>query len=217
MLKQNYPNGYHISKGADDIYWILNEGEEYKGKLSTDLNKAKAKAEEKIGYVPDVVIWHRRSLEKFTYTAPPKQLDDHISTYQFHIDQIKFDEYKKSIKDKYSKFSHIANVGDKVNLELTITEIFNYPIYIEGRLNAVMGYGHKFVDKNNNKLIYFGNSKQFLQEVEDSYNLKEIYKVGDKISVKATVKEHTTDIKDVDSKTEIGMPLTVLQRPKVIK
>ena len=65
MLKQNNPNGYHISKGSDDIYWILNEGEDYRGKLSTDLKKAKVKAKEKIGYVPDVVIWYRKNWEKF--------------------------------------------------------------------------------------------------------------------------------------------------------
>ena len=83
MLKQNYPNGYHISKGADDIYWILNEGEDYKGKLSTDLNKAKAKAEEKIGYVPDVVIWHRKSWEKFTYGVADRSASVRIPTKTF--------------------------------------------------------------------------------------------------------------------------------------
>tara|TARA_R100001443_G_C3326662_1_gene171386 strand:- start:38 stop:730 length:693 start_codon:yes stop_codon:yes gene_type:complete len=220
MLKQNYPNGYHISKGADDIYWILNEGEEYKGKLSTDLNKAKAKAEEKIGYVPDVVIWHRRSWEKFTYIAPLKQHEDHISTYKFYIEQIEFNKYKKSIEDKYSKFSHIGNVGDRLNLELTITEIFTYPIQIEFFPYTITGYGHKFVDQNNNKLIYFGASKEFIEKYTDEDDFKkekEIYKVGDKITVKATIKEHTTDIKDVDSETQIGMPLTIIARPKINK
>ena len=220
MYRNDIPSGWHISKGADSVFFILNNGEDYYGKLSTDLETAKLKANKKLGFDVPVKIWLRlgNSSNSFVEEKRLVQLDNHISTYQIHNDKIKFEEYKKSIIDKYSKFSHVANVGDKVNLELTITEIFTYPIHTERWV--ITGYGHKFVDKDNNKLIYFGNSKQFLEEYETEYEttrLREIYKVGDKISVKATVKEHTTDIKDIDSKTKIGMPLTVLQRPKVIK
>jgi len=38
---ENIPNGYHISKGADNVFYILNDGEDYLGKLSTDLSTAK--------------------------------------------------------------------------------------------------------------------------------------------------------------------------------
>jgi hypothetical protein len=33
--------GYHISKGADDIYWILNDGDFFIQNLSKDLDIAK--------------------------------------------------------------------------------------------------------------------------------------------------------------------------------
>jgi hypothetical protein len=199
MLKQNYPNGYHISKGADDIYWILNEGEDYKGKLSTDLNKAKAKAEEKIGYVPDVVIWHRKSWEKFTYIAPPKQHDSHINIYNNHLEKIKLDILKK----QYAKYIHIGTIGEKVNLQLTVSEIFTY--YAKTERWDILTYCHKFIDQNGNHLIYFGNSKQFVSDNNSNF------KVGDKITVKATIKDHS---QERDNKY---IPLTVLQRPSVVK
>jgi|TARA_R100000479_G_C6336988_1_gene183768 hypothetical protein len=218
MREQNIPTGWHISKGADSVFFILNNGENYYGKLSTDLETAKLKAKQKLGFDVPVNIWHRFGWKKVEKTERLPFQFDHIDTHIAYINKIEFEEYKKSIKNKYSKFSHVGNVGDKLDLELTITEIFTYPIQTERWI--VTGYGHKFVDKDNNKLIYFGNSKQFLEEYETEYEtikLREIYKVGDKISVKATIKEHTTDIKDIDTKTQIGMPLTVLARPKVNK
>ena len=218
MREQNIPTGWHISKGADSVFFILNNGEDYYGKLSTDLETAKLKAKQKLGFDVPVKIWLRLGHSSNSYVEQEKlvQFEDHILTHKSHINKIKFEEYKKSIKDKYSKFTHVGNVGDKLDLELTITEIFTYPIQTERWV--ITGYGHKFVDKDNNKLIYFGNSKQFLEEYETEYEtikLREKYKVGDKISVKAMIKEHTTDIKDIDTKTEIGMPLTVLARPKI--
>ena len=45
---QNIPSSYHISKGADNIYYILNDGETYICKLSKDLSKAQKIATDKI-------------------------------------------------------------------------------------------------------------------------------------------------------------------------
>jgi hypothetical protein len=205
MLKQNYPNGYHISKGADDIYWILNEGEDYKGKLSTDLNKAKAKAEEKIGYVPDVVIWHRRSWEKFTLVKTPVYLEQHVLDYFSNIEKL---ETAKKIKEAKDKYSYVGDVGDILDLELTITKIFGF--------DSNYGYclAHKFKDADNNSLIYFGNSKQLC----NNYDSK--FKEGDKITITAEIKRHTKDQRDFvfdNGFDQVMKPLTVLSKPKLIK
>ena len=205
MLKQNYPNGYHISKGSDDIYWILNEGEDYRGKLSTDLNKAKAKAEEKIGYVPDVIIWHRKSWEKFTYVKKPDYSEQHILDYFSNIRKL---ETANKIKEAKDKFSHVGDVGDILDLELTIIKIFGF--------DSDYGYclAHKFQDADGNSLIYFGNSKQLI----DGYDSK--FKVGDKISITAEIKRHTKDQRDFvfdNGFDQVMKPLTVLSKPKLIK
>ena len=36
MFIDNIPSGYHISKGAEGIFYILNDGKTYISKLSTD-------------------------------------------------------------------------------------------------------------------------------------------------------------------------------------
>jgi len=205
MLKQNYPNGYHISKGADDIYWILNEGEDYKGKLSTDLNKAKAKAKEKIGYVPDVVIWHRRSWEKFTLVKTPVYSEQHVLDYFSNIEKLETDKKIKEAKDKYS---YVGDVGDILDLELTITKIFGF--------DSNYGYclAHKFKDADNNSLIYFGNSKQLCSDCDSKF------KEGDKITITAEIKRHTKDQRDFvfdNGFDQVMKPLTVLSKPKLIK
>ena len=233
MDKNNIPSGYHISKGSDNVFFILNDGEDYLKKLSTNYDTAKKLAVKLIKeHDPDFFkdgnklitsIWNRNKWQK---EQKPKWLPynfTHIYTYNRYLNKIRLDNKKQELTKKYSKFSHIANVGDKVDLELTITEIFKYPIHIEFFPYTITGYGHKFTDQNNNQLIYFGNSKTFVEKykamVGDSEfeRVRAIYEVGNKITVKATIKEHTTDIKDVDSETEIGMPLTVITRPKINK
>ena len=228
MIKDNIPSGYHISKGATNDFFILNDGEHFIRNLSKNFLEAKSKAIKLIkkndpdffkdGNKLTVNIWNR-----FEWQKKPKLLwlpfhFDHIDTHNNYLAKIRLENKKQELTKKYSKFSHIANVGDKVDLELTITEIFTYPIYTEFSDRAICGYCHKFTDKNNNKLIYFGASKAFVEKYKtenDSIRDREIYKVGDKITVKATIKEHTIDKKDVDSETEIGMPLTVIARPKI--
>jgi len=230
MYNINIPSGYHISKGATNDFYILNDGDIFIRNLSKNLSEAKSKAVELIkendpdffkdGNKLVVSIWNRNS---WSQEQRPKWLPyqfDHIYTHNDNLNKIRLDNKKKELTKKYSEFSHIANVGDRLNLELTITEIFNYPIQIEFFPYTIKGYGHKFVDQNNNKLIYFGASKEFIEKYTDEDDIKkekEIYKVGDKIIVKATIKEHTTDIKDVDSETQIGMPLTIIARPKINK
>ena len=54
MLNTNIPSGYHISKGSESKFFILNDGELYCGKLSTNLDKAKKIAKEKLGFIVPV-------------------------------------------------------------------------------------------------------------------------------------------------------------------
>ena len=233
MLNIDIPSGYHISKGATNDFYILNDGEIFIRNLSKNLSDAKSKAEKLIkendpdyfkdGYELTVNIWNRFEwkIEK-KHKWFPKQFD-HIDAYNYHLSKIRLENKKQELTKKYSAFSHIGKIGDKVDLQLTITEIFTYPIYTEYSDFPLTGYGHKFTDQNNNQLIYFGNSKTFVEKykvmVGDSEFKRDraIYKVGNKITVQATVKDHTLDKKDYDYETEVGMPVTVIARPKINK
>jgi hypothetical protein len=205
MLKQNNPNGYHISKGSDDIYWILNEGEDYRGKLSTNLKKAKAKAKEKIGYVPDVIIWYRKNWEKFEKSDAEIYYFQHIVDYFIEEEKI---QTEKNIAEAKAKYCHIGDVGDILDLELTITKIFGF--------DSNYGYclAHKFEDADGNSLIYFGNSKQLCNDCDSKF------KEGDKITITAEIKRHTKDQRDFvfdNGFDQVMKPLTVLSKPKLIK
>ena len=227
MLNTNIPSGYHISKGSESKFFILNNGEDYCGKLSTDLDKAKKIAKEKLGYNVPVKIWYRFGWQKTEiYVANldhNSHVQDHFAFLNEQENKIRIENKKQELTKKYSTFSHISNVGDKVDLELTITEIFTYPIYTDYSDFPITGYGHKFTDQNNNQVIYFGNSKTFVEKFKEMVGDSEferdrsIYQVGNKITVKATIKDHTFDKKDYDNETEIGMPVTVIARPKINK
>ena len=227
MLNTNIPSGYHISKGSESKFFILNDGELYCGKLSTNLDKAKKIAKEKLGFSVPVKIWYRFGIQKTQIYVRNLDQDSHVQDhFEFLNEQenkIRIENKKQELTKKYSTFSHISNVGDKVDLELTITEIFTYPIYTDYSDFPITGYGHKFTDQNNNQVIYFGNSKTFVEKFKEMVGDSEferdrsIYQVGNKITVKATIKDHTFDKKDYDNETEIGMPVTVIARPKINK
>ena len=227
MLNTNIPSGYHISKGSESKFFILNNGEDYCGKLSTDLDKAKKIAKEKLGYNVPVKIWYRFGIQKTQIYVRNLDQDSHVQDHFAFLNEqenkIRIENKKQELTKKYSTFSHISNVGDRVDLELTITEIFTYPIYTDYSDFPITGYGHKFTDQNNNQVIYFGNSKTFVEKFKEMVGDSEferdrsIYQVGNKITVKATIKDHTFDKKDYDNETEIGMPVTVIARPKINK
>ena len=120
MIIDNIPSGYHISKGAEGIFYILNDGKTYISKLSTDLKEAKIKAKNYVGFNVPVNIWYRNSWER--YTSIPKQQDQHIIDHQDYLAKLEY-EAKKT---KYAKYSHIGTIGKKLNLELTITEIYSF-------------------------------------------------------------------------------------------
>ena len=191
MIIDNIPSGYHISKGAEGIFYILNDGKTYISKLSTDLKEAKIKAKNYVGFNVPVNIWYRNSWER--YTSIPKQQDQHIIDHQDYLAKLEY-EAKKT---KYAKYSHIGTIGKKFNLELTITEIYSF----SGEYGIC--FVHRFKDKNDNQLIYFGNSKYLVEYKGDSK-----FQIGNKITVEATIKNHIQD------KTDFLMPLTVITRLK---
>ena len=227
MLNTNIPSGYHISKGSESKFFILNDGELYCGKLSTNLDKAKKIAKEKLGFSVPVKIWYRFGIQKTQIYVRNLDQDSHVQDHFAFLNEqenkIRIENKKQEITKQYSPFSHISNVGDRVDLELTITEIFTYPIYTDYSDFPITGYGHKFTDQNNDQVIYFGNSKTFVEKFKEMVGDSEferdrsIYQVGNKITVKATIKDHTFDKKDYDNETEIGMPVTVIARPKINK
>jgi len=169
--------GYHISKGADDIYWILNDGEIFIKNLSIDLDTAKIKAKEKIGFVPPVTIWHR---QKFSYVKPEYREPDwllfnhHITTYKKHLERIKFLATKKDCESS----NYVGSVGNVLELELVLTDLFAFNSDY-GSCNC-----YKFKDSNNNRFIYFGNSGQL-----DCFK-----NVGDKFKVTFEVKRQYEDL-----------------------
>ena len=143
MFIDNIPSGYHISKGAEGIFYILNDGKTYISKLSTDLKEAKAKAKNYVGYDVPVIIWLRDSWER--YVSLPQQQDQHIIDHQDYLTDLEY-EAKKA---KYAKYSHVGTIGEKLELELTIIEIYSF--------NGDYGlcFVHRFKDNNDNQLIYF--------------------------------------------------------------
>lgn len=194
MIKDNIPSGYHISLGAEGVFYILNDGKTYIEKLSTDLKEAKIKAKNYVGSDVPVNIWYRNSWER--YTSIPKQQDQHIFDHQDYLAKLEY-EAKKA---KYAKYSHIGTIGEKLELKLTITDIYSF----SGEYGLC--FVHRFKDKNDNQLIYFGNSKDFVEYKVAGGDSK--FQIGNKITVKATIKNHIQD------KTDFLMPLTVITRLK---
>ena len=194
MFIDNIPSGYHISKGAEGIFYILNDGKTYISKLSTDLKEAKAKAKNYVGSDVPVNIWYRDSWK--TGWTIPQYHEQHILDHKDHLWNLEL-EAKKA---RYTKYSHIGTIGEKLELELTIIEIYSF--------NGEYGlcFVNRFKDNNDNQLIYFGNSKDLVEYRGDSK-----FQVGNKITVKAIIKNHIQD------KTDFLMPLTVITRPKLIK
>ena len=204
-MLDNIPNGYHISKGADNVFYILNDGEDYLGKLSTDLSTAKKIAIQRISTLnPDyfknnkltIKVWNRQKY--YTERKNLLQYDQHIIDNQSHLNSLKFAEIQKQIKDKYSKFSYLGEVGEQITLELTITKIFSY----SGDYGLT--FVHKFQDNNGNQVIYFGHSKQLVNEKGEPK-----FQKGNKIIITGIVKNHSQD------KEDSNMPLTVIAKPKI--
>jgi len=215
MLKQNVPSGYHISKGANNVFWILNDGENYLRKLSTNYKTAKKIAVNLIkendpdffndGNELITFIWNRDGWEKSTKSDKEIYHFQHIVSYFIEQEKI---ETEKNIAEAKAKYSHVGDVGDILDLKLKITKIFGF--------DSNYGYclAHKFEDADGNSLIYFGNSKQLCNDFDSKFN------EGDTISITAEVKRHTKDQKEYvwsNGFDIVYKPVTVLSKPKLIK
>ena len=55
MLKENIPLGYHISKGTDSVFYILNDGDTFVKNLSKDLETAKIEAKKIVGNEASII------------------------------------------------------------------------------------------------------------------------------------------------------------------
>ena len=216
MYNPKIPHSYHISKGADSVFYILNCGEEFVRTLSTNYDTAKKLAVDLIkkndpdffneGNKLSTYIWNR---DKWNISKNQKpyeiHFDQHIWNYNNHIIKLK---KEKKIAEAKAKYSYVGEVGDILDLELTITEIF----WFDGDYGVCCV--HKFKDADENTLIYFGNSKQLISEYDSKF------KVGDKVNLTATIKRHTKSEKDVawtDGYDYVFKPVTFIAKPKLIK
>jgi hypothetical protein len=191
--------GYHISKGKDDIFWILNHDEDFIKNLSIDKEQAITKAKEFLRSInePDdikISVWYRdyESGERLEFNFPK-----YINYYDKHWFYFLYLERQQEAKNaKLEQLKHIGNINDKVELELTITDMFSYKIHLEHTFLPIFQTCYKFSDSDNNRFIYFGTI--------------ELGQKFDNIKIKATIKQHTTD------KYNSLIKLTVLKRPKLI-
>jgi hypothetical protein len=204
----NKPSGYHISKGALGVFYILNCGDAYIKKLSTSLKESKIKAKNLLGYDVPVDVWYRYPYSSSrSFISNKEQIDiyhdEHINSYFIDIENTKVQNHIEEAKVKYS---HVGDVGDILDLELTITEIFGF--------DSNYGYclAHKFEDSNGNTLIYFGNSKELCEDYDSKFEVK------DKITITAYIKRHTRDQRTyVDEYMQVLKPVTVISKPKLIE
>ena len=185
MLNVNIPSGYHISKGATNDFYILNDGEIFIRNLSKNLSEAKSKAVKLIkendpdyfkdGYEITVNIWNRNS---WSQEQRPKWLpkqDSHIEDYFSHINKLEYEKKLKSVSHR----EYVGNVGDTIELELEMLDSFSFATEWGG------SWCFKFKDSKDNRFIYFGTTSQL-------NNFKEN---GDKFVIEFQIKKQFIDEK----------------------
>ena len=161
-MRTNY---YHVSKGADDIYYILNNGMEYIQNLSTDLDVALIKAKNIIGSEVPLDIWYRKKWLEFK----PQQ-DQHVEDHYAYIAKLNY--AKDKVQCESRKF--IGTINEKLicDLECTLT----YDVESQWGLSRVV----YLKDADGNRFKYFGTAKAV-------WNFK---KIGDKAKIEFVIKEH---------------------------
>lgn len=157
---------YHISKGADDIYYILNCGMDYIQNLSLDLETAKIKAKNIIGSEVPVDIWFRK---KWLERNKPNQ-DAHVKSYENYLQKLAFEKDKLDCEAR----QFVSNINDKVEIELQLTVRFD--VETQWGISGVCF----LKDVNGNRYKYFGSGKV----------LKYFKKEGDKHLVSFKIKDH---------------------------
>jgi len=160
--------GYHISKGANDVYWILNDGNYFIQNLSLELEEAKLKAKQIVGEEVPVSIWHRK--KHSTWIDYPKQQDDHIKTHFSYLHKIEFDALKSDCDAR----NYVGEIGKELIIELTLLHRSCF------ETQWGISFAFKFKDSNNNRFIYFGTSNKILDAFKN---------VGDAHTVQSLVKK----------------------------
>ena len=166
---KNKVQDYHISKGADSHFFILNDGESFVQNLSTDLDKAIFKAKEITGKEVPVDIWLRSHKKTFEYEAKPQQHNSHVYSYEKYLGDI---EFKKN-KNICDARDYLGSVGSEYEIELELIKDFCF----EGAYGLT--WCLTFKDTNDWRYIYFGSSKEI-----DNFK-----KVGDKCLVRFEIKK----------------------------
>tara|TARA_A100000172_G_scaffold48061_2_gene30018 strand:- start:50 stop:934 length:885 start_codon:yes stop_codon:yes gene_type:complete len=202
MYNSKIPHSYHISKGADSVFYILNCGEEFVRTLSTNYDTAKKLAVKLIkknepdffkdGNKLNTYIWNRNS---WSQTQRPKWLpiqESHIKDYFSHIYKLEYEKKLKSVSHR----EYVGNVGDTIELELEMLDSFSVATEWGG------SWCFKFKDSKDNRFIYFGTSLQL-------NNFKEN---GDKFVIKFQIKKQF-----VDEKYDVApYKLNQIEKPKSI-
>ena len=161
-MKTNY---YHVSKGADDIYYILNNGMEYIQNLSTDVDVALIKAKNIIGFEVPLDIWYRKKMGEWK----PQQ-DQHVEDHYAHLAKL---NYAKDAAQCVSR-QFVGSVNEKMVCELECT--LTYDIQTEWGPSRVV----YLKDEQGNRFKYFGTAKAV-------WNFR---KIGDKATIEFVIKEH---------------------------
>ena len=170
---KNKINSYHISKGADSHFYILNDGEFFVQNLSTDLDKAISKAKKITGEEVPVDIWLRTRFGNTEFDKKPKQHNLHVHSYFAYLNSLAEKKHEEECKAR----DYLGSVGDEYEKQLELIKMFSF----EG------AYGHawclKFKDINDWRYIYFGSSKE----------IEHFDKQGDKCLVRFEIKKQVID------------------------
>jgi hypothetical protein len=109
-------------------------------------------------------------------------------------------------KNEIKKLSnYFGNIGDKIQLELTIENRFSFEVCFGYNFSWMNVY--KFKDNQNNTFIWKTQNVLEYEKKTEYHTYLEQYQIGDKITLKGTIKEHS-EYKDEKQ--------TVLTRCKVI-
>lgn len=139
---------YHISKGADDHYYILNCGTAFIKTLSTDLETAKIKAKSIVGSDVPVDVWHRK--KSFDSDWKPQQ-DAHVVSYEQYLFKLERAEIEKECNAR----EYVGQVGETLIKKLSMYDCQTAQSSW-GEFNIII-----LEDLQKNRYIYLGNAKCF--------------------------------------------------------
>ena len=122
MYKDNIPSGYHISVGAEGVFYILNDGNTFIKNLSKDLEASKIQAKNIVGKDVDVSIWTRiyqtkNCNKKIRFGFEPLQryaLPKGYAVNKFDKDFYSIKDFPLFHKSWHSEQINETSIGDNV-------------------------------------------------------------------------------------------------------